>query len=55
MVVKGMKKCGKGCPAFPDIKEAKIVQINNREWKINKPHDCNSYNLVYAAICKKEK
>ena len=29
--------------------------INNMEWKINKPYDCNSYNVVYAVICKKEK
>ena len=29
--------------------------INNKEWKINKPYDCNSYNVVYAVICKKEK
>ena len=50
-----MKKCGKGCPACPYIKEGKSVKINNKEWKINKPYDCNSYNVVYAVICKKEK
>ena len=50
-----MNKCGKGCPACPYIKEEKSVKINNKEWKINKPYDCNSYNVVYAVICKKEK
>ena len=54
-VIKGMKKCGKGCPACPYIKEGKSVKINNKEWKINKPYDCNSFNVVYAVICKKEK
>ena len=29
--------------------------INNKEKKINKPYECNSNNLVYAVICKKEK
>ena len=48
-----MKKCGKGCPACPYIKEGKSVKINNKEWKINKPYDCNSYNVVYAVICKR--
>ena len=37
------------------IKEEKSVKINNKEWKINKPYDYNSYNVVYAVICKKEK
>ena len=50
-----MKKCGKGSPACPYSKEVKSVQINNKEWKINKPYDCNSYNVVYAVICKKDK
>ena len=48
-------KCGKGCPAYPYIKEGKGDKINNKEWKINKSYDCNSYNVVYAVICKKEK
>ena len=41
-----MKKCGKGCHACPYIKEGKSVKINNKEWKINKPNDCNSHNVV---------
>ena len=50
-----MKKCGNGCPACPYIKEGKSVKINNKELKANKPYDYNSYNVVYAVICKKEK
>ena len=50
-----MKKCCKGCPACTYNKAGKSVKINNKEWKINKPYDCNSSNVVYAVICKKEK
>ena len=45
-----MTKCGKGCPACPYNKEGKSVKINNKEWKIYKSYDCNSYNLVYAGV-----
>ena len=48
-----MKKCGTGCPTCPYIKEGKVVKIINKEWKISKPYDCNSFNVVYAVICKK--
>ena len=41
-VLKCLKKCGKGCPACPYIKEGKSVKINNKERKINKPYDCAS-------------
>ena len=50
-----MKNCGKLCFACPYIKEGKSVQNNNIEWKVYKPYDCNSYNVIYAVICKKEK
>ena len=50
-----MKKCGKVCPACPYIKKGKSVKINNKEWQINKPYYCNSYNVVCAVICNKEK
>ena len=46
---------GKGCPACLYIKDGNIVKINKKEWKINKQYDCDSYNVVYAVICKKEK
>ena len=48
-----MKKCGKECPACLYIEEGKSVKINDKEWKINKPYDCNSFNVVYANIGKK--
>ena len=50
-----MKKCGKGCPACLYIKKKKVSKINNKEWKFYKPYDFNSYNVVYAVICWKEK
>ena len=50
-----MKNCGEGCPACPYIKEGKGCKMNNKEWEINKSFDCNSYNVVNAVICKKEK
>ena len=50
-----MKKCGKGCTACPYIKEGKGVKINNKEWRISKPYDCKSYNVVSAVICNTEK
>ena len=53
--LKGMNKCCKWCPACPYIKEGKSVKIKNKEWKIFKPYDCNSYNVVHAVTCKKEK
>ena len=52
--MKGMKKCLKLCPACHYIKEGKSIKINNKEWKMNKPYNWNSYNVVYAVIWKKE-
>ena len=52
---KGMSKCGKGCTACPYIKEGKSIKINKAEWKLKRKYDCNSYNLIYAIVCKKEK
>ena len=53
--VKGMKKCGSNCTACPYIEEGNKLKINNSDWKINKQYNCNSYNVVYAILCKKEK
>ena len=53
-VIKGMKKCGKGCGSCPYIKETKNVKINNKNWFINKKMDCNTFNVIYAIICQKE-
>ena len=46
-----MKKCGKVCPA---PKEEKNVKIKQQGMENYKQYDCNSYNVVYAVICKKE-
>ena len=54
-MVKGMKKCGKGCIACPFIKEGKSIKINNKDWKFSKQYHCNSFNVVYAIINKKDK
>ena len=53
--LKGMKRCGTSCTACPYIKEGKTLKINNKEWNINRQLTCDSYNVVYAIICKKEK
>ena len=54
-VQKGMKKCNRpDCTACPFINEAKEITINGENWTINKNLNCNSYNIVYAIICKKE-
>ena len=35
--LKGMKKCGKSCPACPYIYESKEIKIHNKKpWKIEK-------------------
>ena len=52
---KGMKKCGKNCTACPYIREGNKFQINGIDWHIKKQHDCNTYNVVYAIFCMKEK
>ena len=52
--IKGMKSCGKGCTGCPYIKEGKSLKINGVDWKINQTLNCQSYNIVYAVICKKE-
>ena len=52
---KGMKKCGKNCTACPYIREGNKFQINGIDSHIKKQHDCNTYNVVYAIFCMKEK
>ena len=53
-IVKGMKKCGENCTVCPYVRESKRVKINGKEWKINQEVNCESYNVVYAVICKKD-
>ena len=50
-----MKKCNQlDCTAFPFIREGKNITINGAQWNINNKVDCNTYNIVYAIICKKD-
>ena len=52
---KGMKRCNRpNCTACPYINETKQIIINKEKWNINKQLDCNSYNVIYAIICKKK-
>ena len=53
--LKGMTKCGKSCTACPFIREGKSLQINKKQWSIEKKYDCNTFNVVYAIMCKKER
>ena len=51
----GMKKCNKPhCNACPYIKEGKNITINGTQWRMMKNLDCNSDNIVYAIVCKKD-
>ena len=52
--LKGMKKCGKMCTACPYVKEGKSIKIGNKEWRIDSRVNCNSYNIIYLLVCKKE-
>ena len=49
--IKGMKKCGSGCTSCPYIKEERNLQINGSKWKLNKPFNYQSYNVIYAIFC----
>ena len=49
----GMKKCHR-CPLCPFIKEEKVITQNNTRWKLNTQINCQSENVVYMIICKKE-
>ena len=51
----GMKKCNQpDCTACPFIREGKNITINGAQWRLMKNFNCNSYNIVYAIVCKKE-
>ena len=53
-ILKGMAKCDKGCVACPFIKECKSIKINQKEWKISRKFNCNTFNVVYAITCQKD-
>jgi hypothetical protein len=51
----GMKKCNKPhCNACPYVKEGKNISINGTQWRMMKKLDCNTHNIVYAIVCKKD-
>lgn len=43
------------CTACPYARERKSLSINGSTWSLNRKFDCNTYNIVYAILCKKEK
>ena len=50
-----MKRCGKTCSACPYIKEGKAIDKfkGTEKWKINKPVNCETRNIVYLIECLK--
>ena len=46
-LIKGMRKCGKPCPACPYVREGKEIPNNETKWTINSAVNCNSYNIIY--------
>ena len=48
-----MTKCHR-CPICPFIKEEKVITQNKTRWKLNTHMNCQSENVVYMIICKKE-
>ena len=48
--IKGMKKCGKSCPACPYIREGKTIKIGKSTWNINTAVNCESFNIIYVAV-----
>ena len=41
-------------PYMPFIKEEKVITQNKTRWKLNTQINCQSENVVYMIICKKE-
>ena len=53
--INGMKKCNEtNCTSCPYIREGKEITINGKKWNISNQINCNTYNIVYAIICKKD-
>ena len=51
----GVKKCNRNnCTACPYLREGQNITINGTQWRFKKKMDCNSYNVVYAILCKKD-
>ena len=51
---RGMKKCGKQCPACPFVREGKLVKLNKSSWTINSVVNCESSNIIYLIECSKQ-
>ena len=51
---RGMKRCGKQCPACPFVKEGKFVNLKKGTWKINTEATCQTNNIIYLLECNKE-
>ena len=52
--LKGMKKCGFQCTAFPYINETKEIYSSTWKWNITKDVDCETSNCVYMIECQKK-
>ena len=46
-IIPGMTKCKKECHLCPYVKETKLIQENEFKWKINKPVNCETDNVIY--------
>jgi hypothetical protein len=44
---RGMKRCGKQCPACPFVKEGKYVNLKKSTWTISSVVNCESRNIIY--------
>ena len=51
---RGMRRCGKQCPACPFVKEGKFIKYNKSTWTINSEVNCETKNVVYLVECNKE-
>ena len=51
---RGMKKCGKECPACPFINVGREIKQEKFTWKINTAANCETTNIVYLIQCNKE-
>jgi len=50
----GMKQCrNTRCRTCPFVKEGRYIKLNRFTWKINKPFNCNSRNVIYIIECNK--
>ena len=52
---KGMARCGNSCPSCPYVLPGKTVKIDiERQWRIDKKVNCNTFNCIYMLQCTKE-